>query len=105
MLIQWYYSCDYSTLEPVACLPSYVKDKSDLFVSENTAFLAAASYSALADGYERNNPSSTAVVVRREAQGRIWGWSKRSRDSCKKCAGNQYSKLIQLITFRAAAAV
>ena len=45
----------------------YIMDKSHLFASENTAFSAAASDGALADGYERNNPSSRAVVVRREA--------------------------------------
>ena len=45
----------------------YIKDKSHLFASENTAFSAAASDGALADGYERNNPSSRAVVIRREA--------------------------------------
>ena len=41
--------------------------KSDLFASENTAFSATASDGALADGFDRSNPSSRAVVVKREA--------------------------------------
>ena len=42
-------------------------EKSDLFASENTAFSATASDCALADGFDRSNLSSRAVVVKREA--------------------------------------
>jgi hypothetical protein len=37
------------------------------FNSENTAFSATASDSALADGYDRHNPSSRVAIVKREA--------------------------------------
>lgn len=45
----------------------YIREKSHYFHNENTAFSAAVSDAALADGYDRNNPSSRMVVVKREA--------------------------------------
>ena len=45
----------------------YIKDKSHFLKSENTAFTASASDAALGEGYERKNPNSRVVVVRREA--------------------------------------
>ena len=45
----------------------YIKEKSHVFQSENTAFSATASDAALADGYDRKDPSSRVEVVKREA--------------------------------------
>ena len=45
----------------------YVKEKSHVFQSDNTAFSATASDSALGDGYDRKDPSSRVTVVKREA--------------------------------------
>ena len=45
----------------------YVKENSDLFQSENTAFSASTSDAALGDGYDRKDPSSRMGVVRQEA--------------------------------------
>ena len=45
----------------------YVKEKSVIFSSENTAFSATASDGALGDGYDRTNPSARTAVVLREA--------------------------------------
>ncbi len=44
-----------------------MKEKSHLFQSENTAFSATASNSALGDGYDRRDSSSRVTVVKREA--------------------------------------
>lgn len=45
----------------------YIEEKSHFFHHENTAFSASVSDAALADGYDRNNPSSRTIVVKREA--------------------------------------
>ena len=45
----------------------FIKDKAHIFHSENTAFSAAASDGALADGYDRKDASTRTVVVQREA--------------------------------------
>ena len=45
----------------------YVKEKSVIFSSENTAFSATASDGALVDGYVRTNPSARTAVVVQEA--------------------------------------
>ena len=45
----------------------YIKEKSHVFQSENTAFSATESDAALADGYDRKDPSSRVEVVKREA--------------------------------------
>lgn len=45
----------------------YVKEKSHLFYSDNTAFSATVSDDALADGFDRNDASTRTAVVRREA--------------------------------------
>ena len=45
----------------------YIVEKTGFFHNENNAFSAAVSDAALADGYNRNNPSSRMVVVKREA--------------------------------------
>jgi hypothetical protein len=45
----------------------YVKEKSHVFQSDNTAFSATASDSALGDGYDRKDSSSRVTVVKREA--------------------------------------
>lgn len=45
----------------------YVKEKAHFFKTENTAFSASASDSALAHGYDRKDPSSRVMVVKREA--------------------------------------
>ena len=45
----------------------YVKEKSVIFSSENTAFSATASDGALGDGYDRTDPSTRTAVVFREA--------------------------------------
>ena len=46
---------------------NYVKEKSVIFSSENTAFSATASDGALGDGYDRTNHSARTAVVLREA--------------------------------------
>ena len=45
----------------------YVLDKLHVFQSENTAFSATLSDSGLGDGYDRKNPSSRVVCIKREA--------------------------------------
>lgn len=45
----------------------YVKEKSHIFKSENTAFSATSSDSALGEGYNRKNSSSRVTVVKQEA--------------------------------------
>ena len=49
------------------CFLPYVKQKSHIFKSENTAFSAASSDSALDEGYNRKNSSSRVTVVKHEA--------------------------------------
>ena len=56
----------FNNLQFYACHP-YIKEKSHVFQSENTAFSATASDAALADGYDRKDPSSRVEVVKREA--------------------------------------
>lgn len=45
----------------------YVKEKSAIFQTENSAFSATASDNALGNGYDRTNPSTRTSVVMREA--------------------------------------
>lgn len=45
----------------------YVSEKLHVFESENTAFSATLSDSGLGDGYDRKNPSSRVVCIKREA--------------------------------------
>ena len=45
----------------------YVKEKSHILKSENTAFSATLSDSALGEGYNRKNTSSRVTVVKQEA--------------------------------------
>ena len=45
----------------------YVLDKLHVFESKNTAFSATLSDSGLGDGYDRKNPSSRVVCIKREA--------------------------------------
>ncbi len=45
----------------------YVKEKTCFFKTENSAFSACASDSALGHGYDRKDPSSRTMVVKREA--------------------------------------
>ena len=59
--IELYENQDFYAFHP------YVKEKSHIFKSENTAFSATSSDSALDDGYDRKNPSSRVAVVKREA--------------------------------------
>ena len=44
----------------------YVKEKSHIFKSENTAFSATSSDSALGEEYNRKNSSSRVTVVKQE---------------------------------------
>ena len=45
----------------------YVLDKLHVFELKNTAFSATLSDSGLGDGYDRKNPSSRVVCIKREA--------------------------------------
>ena len=45
----------------------YMKEKYNVFQTENTAFSATASDMALGDGFDRHDPHSRAMVVKREA--------------------------------------
>jgi hypothetical protein len=60
----------------------YVKEKSHVFQSDNTAFSATASDSALGDGYDRKDPSSRVTVVKREAIRNATGGTYASLTVC-----------------------
>lgn len=45
----------------------YIKEKSTIFQTENSAFSATVSDKALGDGYDRHDPHSRVMVVKREA--------------------------------------
>ena len=60
-------SIEIFTNQELYAFSHYVKEKSDIFQTENSAFSATASDNALGYGYDRNNPSTRTTVVMHEA--------------------------------------